>query len=281
MKHWIYILSNPSYRDNLFKVGKSLFDVDIRKKQLSSSTGVPTDFQQEYGCYIDSDLNIEGIIHRELDEHRYNADREFFTSDLDTIVQTIYSVCKKYSAPILLEEGPYFQVIRHQNLNFFNAFCRKVFESFEAVKYTPLEIEVDNGNLKMFFTEEEFRNTSEYYRYVVNFMLNTFKNTRQAFPIFFDENSNVKKLQGEDIEGIKEYFMRELKPLERSLHLFFNFDIECEDALEDPWVLCECKPEKLNTRELFCPQLPQELKEHEHATTYPEIFNSTKEFIYI
>lgn len=116
---------------------------------------------------------------------------------------------------------------------------------------------------------------------IINFMLNTFKNTRQVFPIFFDENSNVKKLQGEDIEGIKEYFMRELKPLEGSLHLFFNFDVECEDALEDPWVLCECKPEKINTRELFCPQLPQELKEHEHATTYPEIFNYTKEFIYI
>lgn len=91
----------------------------------------------------------------------------------------------------------------------------------------------------------------------------------------------MKKLQWEDIGGKKEYFIHELRPLERSLHLFFNFDVEYEDALEDPWVICECKPEKLNTRDLFFPRLPQELKRHEHATTYPEIFNSKKEFIYI
>ena len=46
-KGFIYVLSNNSLKDNLFKIGKTGKETSNRTKQLSSSTSIPENFEIE------------------------------------------------------------------------------------------------------------------------------------------------------------------------------------------------------------------------------------------
>ena len=91
-KGFIYILSNDSLKDNLFKIGKTSKETIERSKQLSSSTSIPENFKIEAEFEF-SDINwAEREIHDKLSEFRYNRKKEFFKCDFNIAKQIILEI---------------------------------------------------------------------------------------------------------------------------------------------------------------------------------------------
>lgn len=77
---WVYILTNPSFRDDWVKIGKSSRPVDVRLKELDN-TAVPLPFEV-YATLKTSKYDvIERKIHKTIDrltDLRIRQSREFF-----------------------------------------------------------------------------------------------------------------------------------------------------------------------------------------------------------
>lgn len=79
----VYVLSNPSFRPDLFKVGRTGRDVGaaLRARQLRG-TGVPTPFVVETTFACSRMCAVERVAHEMLAAARVSADREFFAARL-------------------------------------------------------------------------------------------------------------------------------------------------------------------------------------------------------
>lgn len=79
-KGFVYILTNPSFREDWVKIGKSSRPVDIRSKELDN-TAVPLPFEI-YATLKTSKYNeVERQIHKQIDrltDLRIRQNREFF-----------------------------------------------------------------------------------------------------------------------------------------------------------------------------------------------------------
>lgn len=86
----IYVLVNPSI-PGLVKVGKTSRDVEDRIKELSSATGVPSEFLLIYEQYFSNVDKAELIIHTILENKgfRHASNREFFTMDPSEIIKIV------------------------------------------------------------------------------------------------------------------------------------------------------------------------------------------------
>lgn len=88
MKGYIYVLSNPAYKDGYLKVGRSSKDPVGRMEELFT-TGVPDKFNLEYHALVADFENAEQKIHDRLSEYRPEGNREFFVCELSTVVDVI------------------------------------------------------------------------------------------------------------------------------------------------------------------------------------------------
>lgn len=80
---YIYILQNPSY-PNLLKIGKTTRTPFERAKEISSSAGVPQEFEIVYQIFAPNCDQAEIDIHSKLKTNRVSISREFFeTSVID------------------------------------------------------------------------------------------------------------------------------------------------------------------------------------------------------
>lgn len=94
---YIYAVRNSSMEDNIFKVGRTERDVEIRKKELSN-TSVPDKFHtmnewEVYDCIL-----AEKQIHDLLDEFRIDPRREFFKVPFEKIVEAVETVVKSINS---------------------------------------------------------------------------------------------------------------------------------------------------------------------------------------
>ena len=81
MSGYVYILTNPSFRDNWVKIGKSSRPVDVRSKELDN-TAVPLPFEIYAVLKTEKYAEAEIQIHRMIDlvnpSVRIRKGREFF-----------------------------------------------------------------------------------------------------------------------------------------------------------------------------------------------------------
>ena len=79
-KGYVYILTNPSFREDWVKIGKSSRPVDVRSKELDN-TAVPLPFEI-YAILKTSKFDmVEKQIHKQIDrltDLRIRQSREFF-----------------------------------------------------------------------------------------------------------------------------------------------------------------------------------------------------------
>ena len=75
----VYVLPNPSFRENLLKIGRTGRDVGaaLRAKHLRG-TGVPTPFVVEREFVCSRMCAVERVAHEFLTASRAAPDREFF-----------------------------------------------------------------------------------------------------------------------------------------------------------------------------------------------------------
>lgn len=79
-KGYVYCLSNPSFRENIYKIGCTGKDPMIRMKSLYM-TGVPTPFKIEVAQKVDNYKEVEKKLHEHFSNfgcERINKKREFF-----------------------------------------------------------------------------------------------------------------------------------------------------------------------------------------------------------
>lgn len=96
----VYVLSNPSIQ-GLVKIGFTMNTVEGRVKELSSATGIPTDFEIEYQVECRDPENIEKLVHSFLQNKRHNERREFFCVSAIEAAQAV----RKHTTEILDEES--------------------------------------------------------------------------------------------------------------------------------------------------------------------------------
>ena len=79
-KGYVYILTNPSFREDWVKIGKSSRPVDVRSKELDN-TAVPLPFEIYATLYTSKYDKVERQIHKQIDrltDLRIRQNREFF-----------------------------------------------------------------------------------------------------------------------------------------------------------------------------------------------------------
>jgi tetratricopeptide (TPR) repeat protein len=98
--------------EGFVKIGKTTTDPEIRAKELSSATGVPTQFIVAYKAYFADCTEAESYIHTLLNEKRLSNSKEFFRSSLPDAIQAVIHTEKFFaerSAPNqLIEENRQF-----------------------------------------------------------------------------------------------------------------------------------------------------------------------------
>lgn len=77
---YVYILTNPSFREDWVKIGKSLRPVDVRSKELDN-TAVPLPFEIFATMKTSKFNEVEKLVHKTIDrltDLRIRQNREFF-----------------------------------------------------------------------------------------------------------------------------------------------------------------------------------------------------------
>ena len=83
---YIYVLSNPSFIDEVIKIGRSFSDPEKRCSELFT-TGVPTPFNIEFKLYVNNVILLENKVHNILDIYRIYSKREFFKIDKNEAIE--------------------------------------------------------------------------------------------------------------------------------------------------------------------------------------------------
>ena len=88
-EQYVYVMSNPSFKDNIFKIGWTKNHPLVRAKNLQSS-GVPTAFKVEYIIKTENGYKLEQEIHSFLSNYRMEDNREFFELSKDNLEIILY-----------------------------------------------------------------------------------------------------------------------------------------------------------------------------------------------
>lgn len=89
MSGFIYIMSNPTFKDGLIKIGMSDRDPTKYRKSELETTGVPDKFHVEYYAFVSDHYTLERKVHRNLDSSRPNKKREFFQYPIPNAIDLI------------------------------------------------------------------------------------------------------------------------------------------------------------------------------------------------
>ena len=81
---YVYIISNPSFKKNIYKIGMTKRTVKTRIAELFT-TGVPTPFVVEMKIAHKKPEDLEKYLHMKFHKLRINKRREFFLVPLSTI----------------------------------------------------------------------------------------------------------------------------------------------------------------------------------------------------
>ena len=105
-KGFVYILTNPSYKDNIIKIG---YTINLKKRLASlDRTGVPTPFEPYMTVETSKYKVLESVIHRELDKltnFRTRDNREFFEIDPVDAADLLKNLARLIDDAVIVEYG--------------------------------------------------------------------------------------------------------------------------------------------------------------------------------
>ncbi len=108
-KGWIYILINPSFKEDALKIGRTSRSPEERAAELSTSSGVPTKFLIAYKQFVSDCEQVEKLVHKRLNQYRINDDREFFQVCLSEAIKTILDLSEPFQIEIQIDEAEDFE----------------------------------------------------------------------------------------------------------------------------------------------------------------------------
>ncbi len=110
---YIYILHNPSLRDDYLKIGRTSKDPYARARKLSATTGVAQEYVVVYWRYVMNAPALENAIQTCLEARRVNKRREVFALPLEEAVRVVRRICddeariERWSGRHLLHRGEF------------------------------------------------------------------------------------------------------------------------------------------------------------------------------
>jgi hypothetical protein len=87
-EQYVYIMSNPSFDDDVFKIGWTREHPIIRANDLYTS-GLPTPFVVEYVIITTEGVKLEKQLHTHLKQYRMENNREFFKISKDNLIEIL------------------------------------------------------------------------------------------------------------------------------------------------------------------------------------------------
>ncbi|MBR4505961.1 MAG: GIY-YIG nuclease family protein [Bacteroidales bacterium] len=102
---YVYILTNPSFREDWVKIGKSSRPVDVRSKELDN-TAVPLPFEIYATMQTVKYAEIEKIIHKQIDrltDLRIRQNREFFNVDPAQALDILLDLAVAFDDAIIMK----------------------------------------------------------------------------------------------------------------------------------------------------------------------------------
>ena len=93
---YVYILTNPSFREDWVKIGKSSRPVDVRSKELDN-TAVPLPFEIFATMKTSMYSEVERLVHKTIDrlsDLRIRQNREFFNVPPQVALDIFYDIAK-------------------------------------------------------------------------------------------------------------------------------------------------------------------------------------------
>ncbi len=95
-KGYVYILTNPSFREDWVKIGKSSRPVDVRSKELDN-TAVPLPFEIYATLKTAKYEQVEKLVHKTIDrltDLRIRKNREFFNVKPDKALEILKDIAE-------------------------------------------------------------------------------------------------------------------------------------------------------------------------------------------
>lgn len=104
-KGYVYILTNPSFREDWVKIGKSSRPVDIRSKELDN-TAVPLPFEIFATMETVKYNEVEKLVHKTIDrltDLRIRQNREFFNVAPQIALDIFRDIARTVDDAVVLE----------------------------------------------------------------------------------------------------------------------------------------------------------------------------------
>ena len=92
---YVYVLFNPAFRRNRYKVGRTARTPEERARELSADTGVPEPYEVHYKERVRDCVLAERLIHERLRTLRRDTRREFFEAPLSEIIAVLRTVAEE------------------------------------------------------------------------------------------------------------------------------------------------------------------------------------------
>lgn len=97
---YIYIMRSAMHPKNVFKVGHTTRNSDVRADEVSRGSGVPDRLFPLYDWEVNNSAHIEAIIHQRLSNYRLSQSREFFQLPLRQLMSIIEEVIIEVEGPL-------------------------------------------------------------------------------------------------------------------------------------------------------------------------------------
>lgn len=91
---FIYILTNPAFQNDLLKIGKTTRTPSERAREIAT-TGVPAEFIVSFDIATSDCDYAEAVIHHQLTQERYTANREFFRLPLPAAIAKVTAIVEE------------------------------------------------------------------------------------------------------------------------------------------------------------------------------------------
>lgn len=105
LQGWVYVMSNQSMPD-ILKIGVTKRTVEERRRNLSSSTGVPIPFDIEYECEVEDCYRVEKAIKTIFAPYRINPKKEFYKVSVTQVIALLQLVGIRNTTELIAAELP-------------------------------------------------------------------------------------------------------------------------------------------------------------------------------
>ena len=167
-EEYVYVMSNPSFPEDMLKIGWIREHPNIRANNLHTS-GIPTPFIVEFVIITPEGSKLEKQIHNHIKSHRVNSNREFFKISKDELSEKLVNELMLELKSITEINTPInTKKTNHKKVNEIKSLCEKLEkeadEFFSKLKKDKSELVITENNNKKYVSirtiETEYNQTS-------------------------------------------------------------------------------------------------------------------------